>query len=694
MNYKLSMVVVGLFAGLLTGCNNDDDQVVDAGGDGAGQIIDGGNNTGDGNGTDGGNSSGSLEAITEFAFTITEQKIAVGKSTEYVEGKCAGNVNEADNIGDINIYSVLSGSGNNCYTSGTYNNLNYPVVLGLLSAGETQYEAYRVSHAQTLAKQWVASSHNVRMKFAATGDYAVYGYNVEVNNFYKMGEVNAAAIDEYVPLPINIDALERELIFTVLPLSAERPSTLNKLGENVEGAYLSTMSEVADINLYRLQLDGTVMPKEPEDFTAGPSEHNNTYSLRHAFSNFGLSDGSLGTIWQDKANYQYYFTRLFSSQKSHTIELPAAQDTGDFELAGATADEQDNLYYLLIEAGKQSHNLIAWLVKSDLNGNVLLKKDVTTIIDDLQHFSVDEQAVLKVLGNQLGVFYSGVHQNGHQWAEFEIFDTETLDLIKDHGQTASHSFGLVLTTTKDNSQFLTLDLGDNYPRGILLSRFDDTSRAGAVVYSYKTYHKEGATNTNDNRTYTELGGLVDTGNGYLVFFASEHDANGKVLDNSQATGSNLNAARNLGVVKVVPDFTSGSMEISDDLMMLTGDYPAEVGSYLNFYGTETLQRVTGIRWLTQFDPTNLERNVSRLKAVTLPEKQQVLLLWEEWTKTDYITTKFMIVDFDANQVGEIYELENIRVHRRDELLYKDGSVWLVTGKSHDHSIQLLEFKLL
>ncbi|MCG9697682.1 hypothetical protein [Shewanella sp. Isolate11] len=711
MNKTLSMFAAGILAALLTGCGGSDSSTdsseVDTGGIGTDQGTD------QGTGQDGGSSVSSLSPIAEYVFTAVENKIAPGKSTE--AGNCSGNIDVEDSIADLNVYAVYYQNG--CYTDGRYNNNDYPIAYGQLSFDDSHYDAYQVSPSQVAATNFVGSHHKVQMKFSAADDYAVYNYNSQTHRFTQLGQVTATTAGDYTPLPfIDLDTLSETLTFVVMPTSADKPTTMQALGQNVQGAYLSTMTGIADINLYSIQLDDALNPKAAEDFNQGPSKHNNVYGQNHYFDLFGLSDGGIGAIWQDKASYQYYFTRLNASQASNTIELPAAPASGDFMLAGATADTSDNLYYLLIEAGTQSHDLVAWLMKTDLNGKMLLQQDVTATIDELATFgdlpSASNQAVLKVLGNQLGVIYSGTHQNGHQWAEVEIFNTDTLALIKDHGQTASHSFSQILTTSQDESQFLSLDLGDNYPRGILLSRFDATSKQSRAVYSYKTAHStspngfgvlgqnaKGETTykwSNDNKIYTELGGLVDTGNGYLVFFASEHDSNGKVLDNAQAVDY-LNNARNLGVVKVVSDFENASgsgTQISDDLMMLSGDYPAETGSFYNFSGGESLQRVAGIHWLTQLDPQDLEHNVSRVKTLSLPGKDQVLVLWEEWSQTDYLTTKAMLVGFDAIQVGSTYELPNLRLNRRDELLYQSGSVWSVSGNSADHSLQVLEFKLL
>lgn len=696
MTKSITFITAGILGVLLTGCggNGDSDSAVD--------IPETTNVTGS-----------RLLPIADYQFMATESKVAPGKSTDSLN--CSGNVDEQDSVADLNVFSVFYQ--NNCYTNLDYSNSKYPIATGSLSDGVTQYNAYKVSPPQMKAKKFAASNHQVRMKFDVADDYVVYAYSSKTRSFNQLGKVKAANTSEYIRLPfIDLDKLSSSLTFVVLPESTDKPTTMQQLGLNFQGANLSSLPGLGELNLYQAQLDNSLTPKAPEDFNQGPDSHKNVYSQNHYFSLFGLSDDSVGTIWQDKVAYQYYFTNITSAQNTNTIKLPVAPVKGHFMLGGATADKNDNLYYLLIEAGDHTHNLAAWLMKTDLNGQLLLKKDVTSIIDELASFgdlpSGNNQATLQIIENQLGVFYSGVHQNGHQWAEFKIFDTDTLTLIKDHGQTASHSFSQVLTKGLDG-KFIALDLGDNYPRGILLSRFDSKSKQDRVVFSFKTAHsttdknKYGVLGTNangdtiykwsnDNRTYTELGGLVDTGNGYLVFFASERDNKGSVLDNTKAVGY-LNNARNLGVVKVASDFENASgsgSEITDDLMLFSGDYPPEAGAFYGFNGGAFQQRVAGIHWLTNLTPQDLSHNVSRVKTIEIPGKKQVLVLWEEWSQDNYLKTRAMIVGFDGKQVGSTYELDSLRLNRRDELLYQSGSIWSVTGNASDHTLQIIEFKLI
>ena len=93
--------------------------------------------------------------------------------------------------------------------------------------------------------------------------------------------------------------------------------------------------------------------------------------------------------------------------------------------------------------------------------------------------------------------------------------------------------------------FLGIDLGENYPRGVNLHTFDAKGLRSRVVYTFKVCHAESSRSldgrsypvyreasslgktfyqwSNDNRTYTELGGVVETDRGITVVFSGEAD---------------------------------------------------------------------------------------------------------------------------------------------------------------------------
>ena len=143
----------------------------------------------------------------------------------------------------------------------------------------------------------------------------------------------------------------------------------------------------------------------------------------------------------------------------------------------------------------------------------------------------------------------------HQGAWVAVYDTPTLTLtnvtpFRGDGQgyqTASHSFG-IYSGLSSAGEFLNLDLGDNYPRGIVF-HIDGVSK---LVYAFKTLHGEESLSpagvpydlyseisseskqfykwSNDNNVYTELAspGFIEVDDGFIFFFLGENPS----LDNS------------------------------------------------------------------------------------------------------------------------------------------------------------------
>jgi len=206
-----------------------------------------------------------------------------------------------------------------------------------------------------------------------------------------------------------------------------------------------------------------------------------------------------------------------------------------------------------------------------------------------------------------------------------------------------------------DGSFLGMDLGDNYPRGVNLWRFDASSKTPQfVVYAFKTKHGTSATSpagvsydpypeistggttyykwSNDNNVYTELAhqGLVEVDDGVLVFFAAERPP----LDNSKV-GAIMNEPRNLGFVKVAKDLTQKTV------IPQPGSVPDVTGGYYGFNGNHWTQTNKGINFLTSFSA--IGESVSRPKTCRLAAGRN-LLLWEIWTKTSYVKTQAMVVD--------------------------------------------------
>ena len=229
--------------------------------------------------------------------------------------------------------------------------------------------------------------------------------------------------------------------------------------------------------------------------------------------------------------------------------------------------------------------------------------------------------------------------------------------------------------SNDESVFLGVDLGDNFPRGINLHRFDVASKQNKVVYNFKTFHAtiivdgldvdhcEDYANvsdcvyteistvndtyyrwSNDNNVYTDIAELVEIDDGYLVFFAGER----RPLDSSQV-GSSLNNPRNLGLIRLTTDVFTVS-NLSEAIVRIEGDGSSdpEYGGFYTYGGGWSEQKNEGILWLTSFGSPpdegseNIDENVVRLRTAHLGQDKN-LVIFEVWSANTYVRTMLMLV---------------------------------------------------
>ena len=97
-----------------------------------------------------------------------------------------------------------------------------------------------------------------------------------------------------------------------------------------------------------------------------------------------------------------------------------------------------------------------------------------------------------------------------------------------------------------------------------------------------------------------------------------------------------NGAYNIGFVKVPRDMTNTSV---------LSPGPTVKGGFYNFGGFWTPQENKGVNWITDFK--SIEENASRLKAIKLSDGKTILLLYEMWTGTKYVSSQFMTVDHNG-----------------------------------------------
>ena len=620
-----------------------------------------------------------------------------------------------DQIGNLALVSQFYQ--NDCYTGGRYNNADYKVERGALksSDGGLAVEAYRVYGPARQASEFLASNHLLSFRIAAAGDYTLYRFDGT-----GLTAVAQVARTQVVPGGYTdidsavVSALDRPAVFFLQP--ATQPlSAYHQLTPGVQAATLGK-SAAGTLTKFLYQVQGTPFDTRA-GFNYGPATHQNVYSQCRQF--FPLDLGAqLGVVWQDQKSGAVNLTRLNADlQGQSTSQITLKKDR---RLAAAATDQQA-IYLLMVQEGGQENQKSKALVlqKTALAGKVLVEKphdsgpsglNITEFGESgIASMALSQGTIGLILGRTMHKTEDGLN---HQGAIGVVFSAADLTLIKNLGQTSGHSFDSYLTSVAAGD-FLGIDLGDNYPRGVHLHQFSASEIKSQVVYTFKAAHGEEAANpagvifkryaaasvggqtfyqwSNDNNTYSELGAVVERADGYLVFFIGEPDANGKSLNTSRlGESAYLVDARNVGLVKVKKEFSGGNYDspnvVPPDLVLSKG--PVEEGGFYDFNGGWNAQQNAGVNWITNYRNPKTE-NASRLRAVPL-SADATLLLWEVWGPEEYHTTYAVRVDAAGRPLTQPVALgSEVRLGRRDELLVKNGTVYLVMGNAAGKTLEVL-----
>ncbi|MCR9250336.1 MAG: hypothetical protein NXI20_07915 [bacterium] len=643
--------------------------------------------------------------LISYDFKPEESKVLPGLSTDIgTKYGCNIGILEEDKIGNLAIASELYQNG--CYTDGRYNHKDFPVEFGkfVSSDGSVSVEAYRFSLAQKKATQFLGSPHRIHLKFEKKQDYVIYSFIQGA--IYVMEEIPASKVvpGEYHKISnFSLSGIGVEVIAFVAPKDL-RTSVYKSINSVAEGAKVFSSSNV---NVFKTRYDitGEIYDSQ-KGFTGGPGSHANVYGFGRQF--FYYPNGyDLDVLWEDKSNNSVKLSRVdLQTNEKRDINMSARPG----RLAAATTDDDGNLYYLVMtgDVGK----IGAWIYKANRNGKVLNSNALSCAKSggmNIWNYDSDEIATLAYKNGKLGLIISRtMHKSNdglnHQGAIAVTIDANSLEVIKNLGQTSGHSFDNIIYPDP-NGGFIGMDLGDNYPRGINMHKIGDMKRS-KLVYTFKTAHGTSAKSpagrsypfykeisrgdqkfyqwSNDNHTYSELGDVIDLGDGLGVFFIGEPDPNGKAINNGRAIGY-LHDSRNIGFVKISKDFTN----YGEEVVLSKGI--SESGGFYTFGGRWSEQENKGISWLTKYNDSETS-NVSRLKA--LKYKNEILLFWEQWTPFKYVSTFMMKVDLNGKPKGAPIDLgTHLRLNRRDEPIIMNGRVIFLSGNKNDSKLEVIEIAI-
>ena len=413
----------------------------------------------------------------------------------------------------------------------------------------------------------------------------------------------------------------------------------------------------------------------------------------------------VGVLWQDARSGAIQITWVEPDLTDHHTILLEASDDGI--LVAGTTDPVGNIYYLVIQKTprKRVENIAlqATLHKANAEGKALASKsvDMTRQAFNVWSFNSRSRGNMRFSKGVLGLILPRtmyISDDGlrHQSAIAVTFSAKTLEVKRMLGVTSGHSKGNILTLNT-KGEFIGLDLGDNYPRGVHLHKFTATNKASAVVFTFKTAHGRRPRNgspiydaisgdsetfykwSNDNNTYTELGGVVEARRSYSVIFSTDQSLDGKVLDNSRAV-RNCHDPRNLAMVRVIKRFQkagSGSV-VRDDLMVgLPKDNRVELGGFFDFSGGWAPQRVTGVIWLTQYKANEAARSP---QVIRLRDKG-VLVLWRK-TGPEGNSLRAMKIDKRGKLPKQAMRLDlDLEFNREDRLVRVGDRIFLLAAEA-------------
>lgn len=635
--------------------------------------------------------------LNKFVFSPDKTKMLPGKTP--ARGN-KGEIKEGDQIGQLGLVSLFYQ--NSCYTDGRYNHNNFKVVQGTVRSGKQTFDAYQVFAPQRKATEFLASQHCIAFRFPKKKNYVIY--TLKANKVDKAAEVRASQVKKgefTIVKALKVSRLKGSQVYFFAPAN-QRISSFQQLSANTEGSQIKN-TPLGKVSKYRFKINKASVFHTGKD-----------YSRNRQFFLLKTPQNKVQMVWQDKKNQRIYlsnFSSGFKSQQNFPLYNPAKA-----ELVAATNDNQGNVYYCTYQ-GERGNTKVA-MYKASAKGQYIKAKQYSTAKKGLNVYSFRFMATLKYAQGKVALMIGRTMRKSsdglnHQGGIAVVFDANTLEQIHHHGQTSGHSFDNYLTANQAG-QFIAIDLGDNYPRGVNLHRFDGKRRQSQVVYTFKTLHGQHAVSpagrkydyyaeisrgkkkfykwSNDNGTYSELGGLTEVSNGYIVAFTGEPSPTGKALDNSRA-GSRNPDPRNVGLVKVRKDFEKSSSrgcQIQDDLVLSKGI--TETGGFYTFGGWFSKQRNAGVKWLTNY------RDKSKASARNLRIAQlnnnQILLLWEvvsqQGYRKTYQNTYAMKIDANGNTLVPPVALgEHVRLGRRDDPLVIDNKVIIPAGNGIESKIELI-----
>lgn len=421
----------------------------------------------------------------------------------------------------------------------------------------------------------------------------------------------------------------------------------------------------------------------------GPADHSAQYGMRPEIvaQPDGTSVDVLVTDHADPTKPRAFLLRLDAQSGDYVLsrawEMPfldrtigfARDEAGDYYVATAV-DEGDSISKTYPSNSAYRHGIVyvykvgadgtkGFVVDLDVARHAF-ERDAEQIINPL----VASSGRLAVAGGQVALVH-GINTQPdssgtrHQKALTTTLDSTTGSILATSSIWVSHSFDERLVP--DGDGILEMHLGDAYPRSFPLTRIPDGD-------SYSLFRIKG--NTGDNNTRSRLGGIAPISGGtvgYLALFATERTTGIDALD---ASLGKIAGSRELGLVRVMRDFTA---------------HAPKDGVYLDPALPDTQSIESGgtpytnhLRFLTDYTGTTSNvAHAERPKLVPLGSNRY-LVLWERWENDGntnphvvYRGTWAEVIDDSGNVLVAAQKIGDHHLHRGDDAFpLGDGAAWI------------------
>ena len=434
-------------------------------------------------------------------------------------------------------------------------------------------------------------------------------------------------------------------------------------------------------------------------------------------------NGYFHNVYQtNDLNYLYWSSYDKSMKMTNTIKIPMYFNKDNLDTIGeifyhpfAQAIYKDGYLYVAYTFPATNKSLgsvytqkVLAIVKYDTDGNVIVSKDYTGEVLNASNYqsggsqiiAYGTSSVSMTLNNdELTLFFGRNMYNSHESSLFAVFDKDTLThksvFYKDYSMelggkyyklaqlSISHSLGQRIITTSDN-EYLAVELGDAYPRGVVLTKTALTYDSEYDLNYYEprqllmSSFSESAKGSNGNNIINyELGNIIELDDGYLLVGATTKNL-------TLNWSSYMNNPYNLYVQKYKKDIHScknaeGCQLFNVDSISATGDKPTDTsrgdiyltGKEINY----------GMNFLTDFNNSS----IMMLRAVKL-NNNNVAIFFEEravTTSNDKLTVDtskkssayYMVIDHDANIIVPKTKLDNVTLSGEEHYVYHDGYVY-------------------